>query len=616
MDETMVESIYFMEIIVLLLLLSVMAYTLSKLFNIPIIVFLLLEGIIAGPEILNLLDPEVFGSGLTAIVSLSVAIIVFDGGLQIDLRHIRTVQRNVLRLISVGVLVTFILVTLVTHILLNIPIALAALFGALISATGPTVIGPMVKQVRPNHKVSKVLELEGVLNDAGSVILAALIFEWIVSQMSGLEVISFIIFRVFIGVLFGVSSGFLLSKFLSMESFISDQATRIITITMVLVTFVMAEVLGNESGIMAVAIFGIYLGTSNIPCKSVIKEFKADIVLALISFIFLILASMLRFEDILAIGFKGVAIVLLLMFLIRPLAVFISTFGSKLSLNDKIFISFIGPRGIVPASIATYFAIKLNSMGIIGGEFLVGLVFLAVIITVVTTGFLSKRVAKFLGVIPMEILVVGGGEVGRILSERFEKRGENVVVIESSEENCQRLMRSGIRVIQGDAEDVNVLKKAGIENAKYVIASTDQDNTNLLVSQIAKTKFGFKEDQIIARVNNMENLHAFWDLEIRAMSPAMSTALFLDNMVGRPHMFSMCEVGEGGDILEVKVTNPKVAGKAIKELSLPENSLLMMIRRGEESFIANGNLVLEFDDVVTVIGEGDAAKIVADLLER
>ncbi|MGM0770812.1 MAG: cation:proton antiporter [Halobacteriota archaeon] len=616
MDERMVQSIYFMEIIVLLLLLSVIAYTLSKSFNVPIIVFLLIEGIIAGPEILNMLDPEVFGNGLTVIVSLSVAIIVFDGGLQIDLRHIRTVQENILRLISVGVLVTFVLVTLVTHILLNVPLALAALFGALISATGPTVINPMVKQVRPNHKVSKVLELEGVLNDAGSVILAALVFEWIVSQMSGLEVLSFIIFRIFIGVLFGVASGFLLCKFLSMESIISDQATRIITITMVLATFVIAEIFGNESGIMAVAIFGIYVGTSNIYFKSVIKEFKADIVLILISFIFLILASMIRFEDILKIGFNGVVIVLLLMFLIRPLAVFISTFGSKLSLNDKIFISFIGPRGIVPASIATYFAIKFKSMGVVGGEFLVGLVFLAVIITVLTTGFLSKKVATFLGVIPLEILVVGGGEVGRILSERFEKRGENVVVIESSEENCQRLMKSGIRVIHGDAEDVNVLKKAGIENAKYVIASTDQDNTNLLVSQIAKSKFGFKEDQIIARVNNMENLHAFWDLEIRAMSPAMSTALFLDNMVGRPHMFSMCEVGEGGDILEVKVTNPKVAGKAIKDLSLPEDSLLLMVRRSEESFIANGNLVLELDDVVTVIGEGDAAKIVADLLGR
>ncbi|WP_394357567.1 cation:proton antiporter domain-containing protein [Methanohalophilus levihalophilus] len=593
-----------------------MAYTLSKSFHIPIIVFLLLEGIIAGPEILNMLDPNVFGDGLTVIVSLSVAIIVFDGGLHIDLRHIRTVQQSVLRLISVGVLITFILTTFVTHVLLGVPLALAALFGALISATGPTVITPMVKQVRPNHKVSKVLELEGVLNDAGSVILAALIFEWIVSQLSGFEVVSFIIFRIFIGVLFGVSSGFLLSRFLSMESLISDQTTRIVTITMVLATFVIAEIFGNESGIMAVAIFGIYVGSSNVPNKPVIKEFKADIVIILLSFIFLILASMLRFEDVANIGFKGFAIVFLLMFFIRPIAVFISTFKSKLSLNDKLFISFTGPRGIVPASIATYFTIKLNNMGIIGGEFLVGLVFLAVIITVVTTGFLSKRVAKFLGVIPMEILVIGGGEVGAILAERFEKRGENVIVVDSSEENCSKLIKSDIRAIHGDAEDVKVLKEAGIENAKYVVATTDQDNTNLLVAQIAKTKFGFKEDQIVARVNNIENLHAFWDLGIRSMSPAMTTALVLDNMVGRPHMFSMCEVGEGADILEVRVSNPKVSGKSIKELKLPENSLLLMVRRGEQSFIANGNIVLEYDDIVTVIGEGGAAQQISQMFER
>ncbi|MBN2488131.1 MAG: TrkA family potassium uptake protein, partial [Methanosarcinaceae archaeon] len=229
---------------------------------------------------------------------------------------------------------------------------------------------------------------------------------------------------------------------------------------------------------------------------------------------------------------------------------------------------------------------------------------------------LSKYVANALGVIPMEILIVGGGEVGQILAERFEKRGENVVVIDSSEANCQSLLKAGIRAVHGDAGDINVLRKAGIEKAKYVVATTDQDNTNLLVCQIAKSKFGFKKEQMVARVNNIENLHAFWDLDIRSMSPAMSAAVVLDNMIGRPHMFSMCEVGEEGDILEVRVTNPKVVGKAVKELSLPEKSLLMMIRRGEKSIIAHGNLVLEFDDLVTVIGEGDGAKMVADLLQR
>ncbi|AKB85907.1 MULTISPECIES: cation:proton antiporter [Methanococcoides] len=611
----MESSIYLLQIALAVLVMSLVAQSLSKLFKMPVLIFLLIEGIIIGPEVLGILDPTLLGEGLTAIVSLCVAVIVFDGGLHIDIKSVRSIQQGVVSLISVGVIITFVCATLFTHLIVGLPLEISAAFGALVTATGPTVITPVVRQVRVNHRVSKALELEGVLNDAVCVILAALVFEVIISGLTGFEVVGFLLYRALLGLIMGAAGGFLLTRFLS-HSVLSEQVVRFVTLTSVITVFVIAESLGNESGILAVALFGIIVGTSNVPYKAALKEFKSDLVVMMLSLIFILLAAMLKFEDIFRIGAAGIVVVLLLIFFVRPLAVFASTARTTFRTKEKLFISFVGPRGVVPASIATYFAIKLNGLNMAGGQELVGLVFLTVIITVFMTGFLSKYVARFLGVIPMEILVVGGGEVGRILSERFEKRGENVIVIESSEENCQRLMKSGIRVIHGDAEDVNVLKKAGIENAKYVIASTDQDNTNLLVSQIAKTKFGFKEDQIIARVNNMENLHAFWDLEIRAMSPAMSTALFLDNMVGRPHMFSMCEVGEGGDILEVKVTNPKVAGKAIKELSLPEDSLLLMVRRGEESFIANGNLVLEFDDMVTVIGEGDAAKIVADLLGR
>lgn len=611
----MESSIYLLQIALAVLVMSMLAQSLSKLFKMPVLIFLLIEGIIIGPEVLGILDPTLLGEGLTAIVSLCVAVIVFDGGLHIDIKSIRSIQQGVVSLISVGVIITFICATVFTHLIVGLPLEISAAFGALVTATGPTVITPVVRQVRVNHRVSKALELEGVLNDAVSVILAALVFEVIISGLSGFEVLEFLLYRAIVGLIMGATGGILLTRFLS-HSVHSEQVVRFVTFTSVIAIFVIAESLGNESGILAVALFGIIVGTSSVPYKTALKEFKSDLVVMMLSLIFILLAAMLKFEDIFRIGAAGILVVLLLIFFVRPLAVFASTARTTFKTKEKLFISFVGPRGVVPASIATYFAIKLNGLNMDGGQELVGLVFLTVIITVFMTGFLSKYVARFLGVIPLEILLVGGGEVGRILSERFEKRGENVVVIESSEENCQRLMKSGIRVIHGDAEDVNVLKKAGIENAKYVIASTDQDNTNLLVSQIAKAKFGFKEDQIIARVNNMENLHAFWDLEIRAMSPAMSTALFLDNMVGRPHMFSMCEVGEGGDILEVKVTNPKVAGKSIKELSLPEDSLLLMVRRGDESFIANGNLVLEFDDVVTVIGEGDAAKIVADLLGR
>ncbi|MCL7411281.1 MAG: cation:proton antiporter [Methanosarcinaceae archaeon] len=610
------DSIYLLQLVVAVLVLGLLARSLSRHFKTPVIVFLLAEGVIIGPEMLNLLDPSVFGDGLTAIVSLSVAIIVFDGGLHIDLRQIRTIQKSVLKLTTIGVLITFILATVITHIFLGVDLKLAALFGALITATGPTVITPIVRNLRVNHKVSKILELEGVLNDAACVILAAVVFEWIVSQLSGMEAIGFIAYRVFIGIFMGTISGVALDRFLTKGPVITEQTARLVTLTFVIATFVIAESFGNESGILAVALFGIIMGTSKTPYQQAIKDFKSDLVFMMLSLIFIFLAAMLKFDDIVQIGAGGVAVVILLIVLIRPIAVFASTIGARISTGEKLFISFVDPRGVVPASVAMYFALKLDVLGIGGGQMLVGLVFFTVVITVVMTGTLSKYVANLLGVIPMEIIIVGGGEVGRILAERFEKRGENVVVIDTSEENCQKLLKKGIRAVHGDAGDVNVLEKAGIKHAKYIVTTTDQDNTNLLVCQIAKSKYGFKEEQLVARVNNIDNMHAFWDLEIRSMSPAMTTAVVLDNMVGRPNMFSMCEVGDEGEILEVKVTNPKVAGKAIKDLSLPEKSLLMMVRRGDQSIIAHGNLVLQFDDMVTVIGEGDAAKLVSDILMK
>lgn len=610
------DTIYFLGLAVFILSMSIVAQSLSKHFNVPIILFLLLEGVLAGPEVLGIINPMLFGDGLTAIVSFSVAIIVFDGGLHIDLKSIRTVQRTALKLTTIGVLVTFVGATAVTYFLLDLSLELAALFGALVAATGPTVITPLVRNIHVSHKVSKILEIEGVLNDAASVILAAFMFEWIVSQLSGLEAIAFILQRLIIGLIVGALSAEILKRALSSSSVVTDQTARLVTLTLVLAAYVTSDMLGNESGILAVAVFGILTGTSNIPHKETLKEFKSDLVLIMLSLIFILLAAMIRFQDVLNLGWNGIFVVLLLIVLVRPAAVFTSTINSRLKVKEKLFVSFIGPRGVVPASIATYFALRLDALDIYGGEILVGLVFLTVIITVIITGTLARRVANALGVIPMEILIIGGGEVGKILAERFDKRGENIIVVDNSEEKCSRLLKQGIRAVHGDAEDINVLKSAGIEKAKYVVATTDQDNTNLLVSQIAKSKFGLKEEQIVARVNSMENLHAFWDLGIRSMSPHMTTALVLDNMVGRSSMFSLCEVGEEGEILEVRVTNPKVVGKAIKELSLPESSLLLMIRREDKSYIANGNFVLEFDDLVTVIGEGDAAKEVADILHR
>ena len=605
----MIDSVNFLGLVVAVLVMLLLAQTLSRYFQIPFIIFLLFEGIIVGPEVLNLLNPAIYFDELLAIVAFSVSVIVFDGGIQIDMKQLRGYKESVLKLTTVGVLITFLGITALTTLLIEVPLQISALFGALVTATGPTVVGPIIRNIQICHKVGKVLELESVLNDAASVILTAVVFEWIVAELSGMGAVLFILQRLAIGLLIGGISGFTLRWFFTRGMLISKQTAKMVTLTSVFACFVLSELL-------SLAVFGIIIGTSEFPYKETIKEFEGDLVTVMISLLFILLAAMIKFEYIIGIGGRGIALVLLMIFLIRPISVFASMWNSKFRTNEKLFISFVGPRGVVPTSIATYFAIKLDEIGVPGGQTIVGLVFLTVITTVFLTGSMSKRVAQKLEVIPMEILIVGGGKVGRILAERFDKRGENVVVVDISEEACNKCLDLGIMTVQGDAGDINTLIRAGIENAKYIVATTNKDDTNLLFCQIAKARFGFRGDQLVARVNHTENLQAFWDLGIRAMSPAITTAAVIDTMIGRPHLFSLCEVGGGGNIMEVKVTNPKITGRAIKEINFPEKSLVVMVQRGKSSIIAYSNLILEYGDIVTIIGEGDIGKRAFDLLHK
>jgi NhaP-type Na+/H+ or K+/H+ antiporter len=612
----MIDPIFLMEIVIALLVLSLLAQTLSHYFQVPVIIFLLIEGVIVGPEILNLLNPVLYMDVLSAIVAICVSVIVFDGGLQVDLKQLRGVQESVLKLSTIGVLITFFGITTLTYFLINVPLQIAALFGALVTATGPSVVGPIIRNLHVSHKVGKILELESVLNDAASVILTAVVFECIAAEISRIDAAVFILERLGIGLLIGILSGFALHWFFTTGTSVSKRTARLITLISIFTCYVLSEIMGNESGILALAVFGVITGTLEFPYKETIKEFNCDLVTLMISLIFVLLAAMIKFWYIMDIGIKGILLVILIALLVRPMSVFLTMWSSKLRTNEKLFISFMGPRGVVPASIATYFAIKLDEMKVPGGQTIVGLVFLTVIVTVFLTGGMSKRVAQMLEVIPMGILIIGGGKVGRILAERFDKRGENVTVIDISEEECNKCMELGIRTIQGNAADVNTLKKAGIKNTKYAVVTTKKDDTNLLFCQIAKARFGFKGDQLVARVNNMENLNAFWDLGILAMSPTMTTAVVMDSMIGRNHLFSLCEVGGEGNVMEIKVTNPKVVGKAIREINFPEKSLMVMVRRGNESIIAHSSLKLEYNDIVTVIGEQGTKKSVSDILYR
>lgn len=610
------SSTYLLTSLAGVIIIGILANILGKILKIPSIVFLLFAGIILGPEITGLLDPEEFGNGIELMVGLSVAIIVFDGGLDIDIRQLRKIQHNILNLVTSGVIITAMLCAVSAYFLFKIPFDVALLFGALISATGPSVITPIIRQLRVNNKVSSILQAESVLNDGVSVILAALVFEWIATSLTGNNAIEFFLLRLLTGAFFGILSGVVLLIVLRNIPSITPQYARLFTISVILAAFVSAENVGNQSGIMAMAIFGIFIGSSDLPYKKVIKDFKEDVSIILLSIIFILLSTLINFDYIKAIGFKGLVMVALLVFIIRPIAVFLSTHSSDLKTGEKLFIAAMGPRGVVPASMAVYFSLRLRESGLISeSEVLLGLIFITIIVTVILIGIFARFIAKKTGVIPMEILIVGGGGVGRILAERFIKRGENIVIIDNKEENCRKAMELGIKAIHGNAEELNILRKAGIETAKYLVATTDQDNTNLLVCQIAKTKFGFTEEKLVARVNIPENLQTFRDLGIKSISPKISTAMMLDGMVGHPDLFGMCEVSGEGDIVEVKVSNRKIMGKAIKDIPLPEDSLIVMVRRKNKSLIAHPETIIMEEDYVTIIGKHGAVQEAVNIIK-
>ena len=253
----MIDSVNFLGLVVAVLVMLLLAQTLSRYFQIPFIIFLLFEGIIVGPEVLNLLNPAIYFDELLAIVAFSVSVIVFDGGIQIDMKQLRGYKESVLKLTTVGVLITFLGITALTTLLIEVPLQISALFGALVTATGPTVVGPIIRNIQICHKVGKVLELESVLNDAASVILTAVVFEWIVAELSGMGAVLFILQRLAIGLLIGGISGFTLRWFFTRGMLISKQTAKMVTLTSVFACFVLSELLGNESGILSLAVFGI-----------------------------------------------------------------------------------------------------------------------------------------------------------------------------------------------------------------------------------------------------------------------------------------------------------------------------------------------------------------------
>ena len=417
----------------------------------PSILFLLLIGIIVGP-ILGIFDPDlVLGELMFPFISLGVAIILFEGSLTLEFDEIKQHGTVVQMLVSVGVVITIAIVALSTYLLFDVDPLIALLFGALVCVTGPTVIMPLLRSVRPNKTISNILKWEGIIIDPIGAIAVVLIYEYIIS---GGEASSILLFAkiVVLASAIGMAGAWALA-FLMRRNMIPEFLRNVFTLAFVLLLFSISNHLEHESGLLTVTVMGVALANWPKFPRDTILEFNESLTILLISVLFIILAARVELADLMSVGVAGLVLLAIVMFVARPLSVWASAIGSNLKTNEKLMISWIGPRGIVAAAISSLFAIRLQEYDIQGVELLVPLVFMVIIGTVMIQGLGAKMVANFLGVREPEtngILVVGSNPVALMVATSLKDHGFDVVIAHNNYTNIAKARMSGLRTYFGN----------------------------------------------------------------------------------------------------------------------------------------------------------------------
>jgi NhaP-type Na+/H+ or K+/H+ antiporter len=500
--------------IVITVLAGISAQVVAAYLQVPSIVFLLCFGILLGTNGLHILHPQDLGMGLEVIVALAVAIILFEGGLNLSLRELSQVSGSLRNLVTIGTLITLAGAGMAAHWLAEFPWAIAFLYGSLVVVTGPTVVGPMIKQVQVDRSVAALLEGEGVLIDPVGAILSVVVLETIfktnISVEGDITEIAIGLFlRIGIGLGVGIGGGWLLSFFLKKATFLSEDLNNLVVLAGVWGVFGGSQALISESGLMATVATGIVLNSSDLPDERFLKRFKGKLTILCVSILFILLAADLSLNSIVALGWGSVWTVLTLMFIIRPISVLICTINSDLNWRQKVFIAWISPRGIVSASVASLFAILLTQQGINGGDAVKALVFLTIMMTVFIQGLTARLLAQLLGITSSTAtgaVIIGCTPLGHLIAKLFQLQGESVVLIDTDPEACQAAKAEGLTVFQSSGLDHKTLEEAGINSMGTFIALTSNGEVNLVLAQRALEEFKLPRVYAIFPTNGNEEV--------------------------------------------------------------------------------------------------------------
>jgi len=469
---------------------GIIAQSIAYHLRIPGIVLLLITGVLLGPDVSGVIQPETLGGALADITGFAVAVILFEAGLNLKIQRLKRESRAIRQIVIIGGAVTVVGGMLTARWFLGWDWRTSILFGTLVIVTGPTVINPLLRRFKVKRNVSVVLEAEGVFLDAMGAVVAMLALEVALSPKADtVTTVVMLITRLGFGTLLGLSAGLLLAILLKRRNLIPEGIENVFTLCLILAVFQVSNVFLPESGIMAVTIAGILVGNLKINICRELVEFKEELTVMLIGMLFILLAADVRMDEVYALGIPGIITVLVLMFIVRPLNVVVGTFGTKLNWREKCFIGWMGPRGIVAATVASLFAVQLNNYGITGGDELRALVFMVITATVLSAGLTGGLMAKILDLRrPRNSgwVILGGNELARTTAKLLRENNEETICIDANPDVCQAAEQDCTRVIFGNGLKTHYLLRAEIDTRAGALALTGNEEANLLFIQKVK----------------------------------------------------------------------------------------------------------------------------------
>ncbi len=446
----------------------------SKL-RIPSILLLLPAGVLAGPG-LGIVNPdEQFGEILFPVVSLGVGILLFEGGLGLRLDRVGSVRSVVGRLVTVGAFIVWIIASVSVYFLLDVRRAIAALIGAVLVVSGPTVVQPLLRLAKPRQSVAEVLRWEGIVIDPIGATLGVVVLDAVLEgSQPGRAAVRIAITLLAGGAIgggLGVGLAFALGR-----HWVPDHLHNPVALATAIGAFALADQVQPEAGLMATTALGLTLANQQRAPSRHIREFEEELGLLVLGGLFLLLGARVDLEEVADVLPQAVVLTLILIFIARPLAVVASTIGSSLTTRERSFLAFVAPRGIVAAAVSAVFALEIEDAGLDPGP-LVAVVFSVIVLTVLFYGFTAVPAARFLRVArpPQRAVAIIGADLWHLsFAEQLQDAGVSVLVFTDRAFERRRAQDRALLVFSGDLDHESVEEAADALGISTVLVLTDR----------------------------------------------------------------------------------------------------------------------------------------------